>query len=123
MRRIARAAAAVSLALGVLTTVGSTAANAAAAGSYHGCQDGYVCIYPQDAGWNNDQPSHVYYNYGTYNLSGMYGVHRILNNQTGGATMSTCTGYNGTGCEGNLPGGGWSIDKDMTPINSITLQP
>ncbi|MCX4237250.1 hypothetical protein [Streptomyces ortus] len=122
MRRIARAAAAVSLALGVLTTVGSTAANAAApADSYHGCQDGYVCIYP-GAGWNNDQPSHVYYNYGTYNLSGMFGTYRIMNNQTDGASMSTCTGYDGTGCEGNLPSG-WFIDKDMTPINSITLQP
>ncbi|MFJ8938624.1 hypothetical protein ACIRL0_23360 [Streptomyces sp. NPDC102365] len=118
MRRIARAAAAVSLALGVLTTVGSTAANAA---TQHGCQDGYVCIYP-GAGWNNDQPSHVYYDYGTYNLSGMFGTYRIFNNQTGEATMSTCTGYDGTGCEGKLPSG-WFIDKDMTPINSITLQP
>ncbi|MFD6288974.1 hypothetical protein [Streptomyces sp. NPDC060205] len=118
MRRIARAAAAVSLALGVLTTVGSTAAHA---DTWHGCPDGYVCLYP-GASWNNDTPSHVYYNYGTYNLSGMFGTYRIANNQTDGATMRTCTGYDGTGCEGYLPAQ-WSIDKDMTPINSITLQP
>ncbi|WP_405997247.1 hypothetical protein [Streptomyces sp. NBC_00829] len=120
MRRIARAAAAMTLAIGALTTVGATSAQAA---TEHGCPDGYVCIYPENTGWNNDTPSHSYYNYGTYNLSGMYGVHRILNKQTDGATLRTCTGYNGTGCEGYLPGGGWWIDKDMTPINSITLQP
>jgi hypothetical protein len=52
----------------------------------------------------------------------MFGTHRILNNQTGGATMQTCTGSNGTGCEGYLPAG-WFIDKNMTPINSIRLNP
>ncbi|GGX62672.1 hypothetical protein GCM10010515_32920 [Streptomyces fructofermentans] len=118
MRRIAQAAAALSLAFGVLTTIGSTGAHAA---TYHGCPDGYVCIYPENAGWNNDTPSHFYFEYGTYNLTDMHGLHRIENNQTGGATMRTCTGYNGTGCEGYLPAQ-WGITKDLTPINSITLQ-
>ncbi|UUN30588.1 hypothetical protein [Streptomyces sp. FIT100] len=120
MRNMMTTAAALVLAAGAVTVAGATQAQAGAA-AYHGCPDGYVCIYPENAGWNNDQPSHKYYTYGYHNLSNMYGVHRILNNQTGGATMQTCTGYNGTGCEGYLPGGGWSIDKDMTPINSIRL--
>jgi len=88
----------------------------------HGCPDGAVCIYPRNAGWNNDRPSHVYWSYGYHNLSNQYGIHRIYNWQTGGATARTCTGYNGTGCQGYLVPGQY-IDKDLTPINSITLQP
>jgi hypothetical protein len=87
-----------------------------------GCPSGAVCIYPQNAGWNNARPSHIYWRYGYHNLRNQYGVHRIYNNQTGGATMRTCLGYNGTRCEGYLPAG-WYIDKNLTPINSITLQP
>jgi hypothetical protein len=36
--------------------------------------------------------------------------------------MRTCTGYNGTGCQGYLLPG-YYIDKNLTPINSITLEP
>ncbi|TQK42708.1 hypothetical protein FBY35_4138 [Streptomyces sp. SLBN-118] len=120
MRKIKmmRTVAALALAVGTMTTVTATQAQAA---SSHGCPSGYVCMYP-GAGWNNDRPTHTYYTYGAHNLSNMYGTYRIYNNQTGGATMRTCTGYNGTGCQGYLPAG-WYIDKDMTPINSITLQP
>ena len=116
-----RTAAALVLATGAVMTVSATQAQAKPAATIHGCPEGYVCIYPENAGWNNDVPSHKYYTYGYHNLSNMYGIHRIINNQTGGATMQTCTGYNGTGCEGYLPGGGWWIDKNMTPINSIRL--
>jgi hypothetical protein len=49
-------------------------------------------------------------------------VHRVFNNQSGGATARTCTGYNGTGCQGYLTAYSY-IDKNLTPINSITLQP
>lgn len=97
-------------------------AAAAKAATTQGCPYGAVCIYPQNAGWNGGHPSHFYYSYGAHNLSNMVGVHRIYNNQSGGATMRTCTGYNGTGCEGYLPANNY-IDKNMTPINSITLQP
>jgi len=86
-----------------------------------GCPVGAVCIYP-NASWNYARPSHVYWSYGYHNLRNQYGVHRIYNNQTGGATMRTCLGYNGTRCEGYLPAGRY-IDKNLTPINSITLQP
>ena len=95
---------------------------AQASGTYQGCPSGYVCIYPENTGWNGGHPSLFYYYYGSYNLSNQFNVHRIFNNQTGGATMRTCTGYNGTGCQGYL-GAGWYIDKDLTPINSITLEP
>lgn len=115
--------AAVALAAGTATaaTVEAPSRTAQVAAG-HGCPSGYVCIYPRDAGWNGDRPSHFYYKYGAYNLSGMYGKHRIFNNQTGSARMRTCTGWNGTGCEGYLPAG-WYIDKEMTPINSIVLLP
>lgn len=100
-------------------TADNSQADAAVAAT-HGCDLGYVCIYPGPS-WNGDKPSYRYYDYGYYNLSGFYGKYRIFNNQTGGATMSTCLGYDGTRCEGKLQMGGW-IDKDMTPINSIRLQ-
>ncbi|AVZ76920.1 hypothetical protein SLUN_36790 [Streptomyces lunaelactis] len=118
MRKMMTTAAALVFAAGAVTAVGATQAQAATTAS-HGCDSGYVCLYP-GAGWNNDRPTHKYYTYGAHNLSNMYGTYRIFNNQSGGATMQTCTGYNGTGCQGHLPSG-WYIDKDMTPINSIVL--
>ncbi|MFJ9694816.1 hypothetical protein [Kitasatospora sp. NPDC101183] len=121
MRRIVRTTVALAFAVGAVATVGATTATARTADDSYGCPSGYVCLYP-GAGWNNNQPTSTYYRYGTYNLSNMYGTYRIYNNQTGGATMRTCTGYDGVGCEGYLPAG-WYIDKDMTPINSITLEP
>jgi hypothetical protein len=120
IRRTLKTATALAFTLSAFTTIGTTA-TALAADASHGCPSGDVCLYP-GAGWNNDQPTATYYKYGTYNLSNMYGTYRIYNNQTGGATMRTCTGYNGSGCQGYLPAG-WYIDKDMTPINSITLEP
>ncbi|MFC8917770.1 hypothetical protein ACGF5F_27905 [Streptomyces sp. NPDC047821] len=119
--KVMRTVAALALAAGTMTTVTATQAQAAEAAAVHGCNSGHVCLYP-GAGWNNDRPTHTYYRYGAHNLRDMYGTYRIFNNQTGGATMRTCTGYNGTGCQGYLPAGQY-IDKDMTPINSITLQP
>jgi hypothetical protein len=119
--------AASALAAGALVTVsviGTTGtASAAAAGTVEGCPSGYVCIYPQDSGWNGGHPSSTYYTYGSHNLSNEYGVHRVFNNQTGGAKMRTCKGYNGTQCDsGYLPAGTY-MDKNLTPINSILLQP
>jgi hypothetical protein len=118
-----RSAAAFALAVGAMAAVGTTGEQTAEAraAATHGCAVGYVCIYPEGAGWNNDRPSLTYYKYGTYNLSNQVGVHRIYNNQSGNATMRTCTGYDGVGCQGYLYPGSY-IDKDLTPINSITLQ-
>ncbi|WP_394829601.1 hypothetical protein [Pendulispora albinea] len=144
MRNIAKfmtTAASLALAVGAMATIHPTVAQAsdsasdapgaaqaldaaeaqAERGTYEGCPYGAVCIYPQNAGWNNGKPSHVYTKYGAYNLSNMFGVHRFFNNQYGGAVARSCTGYNGTGCEGDLTEYSF-IDKDFTPINSITLE-
>ncbi|WP_043265322.1 hypothetical protein [Streptomyces sp. CT34] len=117
--RVARVATALVFAVGGLTTVAATGAQAAT--PQQGCPDGAVCIYPQNAGWNNGHPSDVYYSFGPHNISNQTGIHRIYNNQTGNAGMRTCTGANGQGCEGRLPANNY-IDKDMTPINSIVLE-
>ena len=122
MRRFVKAAAAITFAAGVVTTIGATNAQASGTDTVEGCPYGAVCIYPQNAGWNNGQPSDTYYSYGAHNLSNKFGIHRVFNNQYGGATMRTCTGYDGNGCEGYLPEFTFE-DTDLTPINSITLEP
>ncbi|REK90341.1 hypothetical protein DY245_11065 [Streptomyces inhibens] len=116
---VATAVAALVVPAGVV--VGTAGTAAAAAGTYEGCPYGAVCIYPQNAGWNGGHPSLVYYSYGAHNLSNQFGTHRIFNNQSGGATVRVCTGYNGTGCGGTTPP--WTYyDRDFTPINSILLE-
>lgn len=121
MRRVFRAAAATVFAVGALTGISATSAQASATAATEGCPYGAVCIYPQNAGWNGGHPSLFFYSYGAHNLSNQLGTHRIYNNQSGGATMRTCTGYNGTGCQGYLPANNY-LDKNLTPINSITLE-
>ncbi|NLU70347.1 hypothetical protein [Streptomyces sp. HNM0574] len=121
MRKIAKAAA-LTFAVGALASIGVTGANAAQTqASSHGCPSGAVCLYPENAGWNNDRPSHTFHSYGAHNIQGQTGKHFLFNNQTGGATARTCTGANGTGdCQGHLPANAY-LEKDMTPINSIML--
>ncbi|MFJ9415137.1 MULTISPECIES: hypothetical protein [unclassified Streptomyces] len=121
MRKIAKAAAALAFAAGALTATATSANAAQAAGTVHGCPSGAFCIYPQNAGWNNDRPSNTYYSYGAHNLSNQVGNHMIFNNQTGGAWVRTCTGYNGSGdCQGWMAAGQYFV-KDLTPINSVLL--
>ena len=83
-------------------------------GTYQGCPSGAVCIYPQDAGWNNGHPSDSYYSYGPHNLVNQFGTHRIFNNQTGGANMRNCTRTGGTGCPGYLAAGRY-MDQGPRP--------
>jgi hypothetical protein len=118
-RKTMRTAAALALAIGTMTAIGAGQAQAAPQATSHGCPSGYVCFYP-GAGWNGDRPSHKFLAYGAHNLSDVVGTYRVYNNQTGNAWVRTCTGYNGTGCEGYMYPGWW-IDKNMTPINSIVL--
>ncbi|MFD7026915.1 hypothetical protein ACFWAR_02625 [Streptomyces sp. NPDC059917] len=120
-KKLALLAASGTLALGLAASVAPTAVASATASS-HGCPSGAVCIYPQNAGWNNDHPdpNNIFYSYGAHNLSNQEGQHYVYNNQTGGATARTCLGYNGVNCEGYL-GAGYFIDKNLTPINSIVL--
>ena len=123
MRRAKKAAvtlASATAAIGLLLS--SSATPALAAGTYQGCPSGYVCLYPQDAGWNGGNPSYKWYSYGAHNLSNQFGTHRIFNNQTGGAIARNCTGYNGTGCQG-VQAANTYADYNYTPYNSVVLAP
>ncbi|MBO1765574.1 MULTISPECIES: hypothetical protein [Allobranchiibius] len=123
-----RIAAVSALGLGALGFAGVAPAHAAGS-TVHGCAYGYVCIYPQNAGWNGDHPSLRYYHYGTDNLSNQVGYHYVLNNQYN-AGLAFCTGYNGKSCNSGLGNWGESHAKGaswnnvyLTPINSIELGP
>jgi hypothetical protein len=90
----------------------------------YGCDAGYVCIYPQDvSAVDYPHPSLKYYTYGPHNLSNQYGYHHIVNNQTGFASFTLCTGYNGRGCTDGPYGAINMQYVDLTPINSIRLDP
>lgn len=86
-----------------------------------GCPSGYVCMYTV-VGWQNQQPENEYFDYGYYNLSSQIGARVIVNNQTGGATVTGYYNYGGTGWA-------WTLqdyqenEYDITPINSIRLNP
>jgi hypothetical protein len=99
-----------------------TTATAAEAATVHGCPSGYVCLYPQNAGWNYDRPSHKWYTYGAHKLSYQYGNHNIYNNQTDDALAWFCTNYAGTTCPSYLSAGTWAV-ANFTPINSVNLVP
>lgn len=124
-------AAAATLVTGV--GIAATTAPANAAGAVHGCPYGAVCIYPQNAGWNNNHPSVEYWSYGVHNLSNQVGKHVVLNNQypdgTGWPVVALFTGYNATGKateeyapynEQPFQGESWAT-VDLTPINSISM--
>ncbi len=114
------------------TTVASSTTNAHAAparplltpvsGGNHGCPAGYVCIYPQNAGWNGDHPSLKYYNYGVYQLHNQFGTHYLFNNQTSGAWVWLCTDWNGNNRAGRYASPALYV-VNLTPINSIRLTP
>jgi len=92
------------------------------ASTVQGCPDGYACIYPENAGWNNGTPSDFYFFYQTYNLSNQFGNHIIYNHQTGSAKVWLCNQYGGGDCWFMLPPGtAWTVN--FTPINSIVLTP
>jgi hypothetical protein len=74
------------------------------------------------AGWQNQQPEHKYFDYGYYNLSREIGPRVIVNNQTGGATVTGYYNYGGTGPAWTLQGQ-QEDEYNITPINSIGLIP
>ncbi len=119
----------------VAATVGlgvQTPANATT--TVHGCPSGAFCIYPQNAGWNNNKPSYEFFSYGAHNLSNQVGHHYVLNNQYNDpqgnpVTADLFTGYNGTGVDSatyyqysrsTAEGVSWG-NPDLTPINSVVL--
>jgi hypothetical protein len=122
-RTVARSIGAIVLtAGGVLASVSTAqAAQIDIKASYQGCDEGYACIYP-NASWNNGVIEHGYYTYGVHQLYNEYNVHRVFNNQTGGATIRLCVNRDGTNCTSKiLP---WNFtDINLTPYNSIRLDP
>jgi hypothetical protein len=112
------AAAATAVALSAGTAIATTSTTAGAVAAKVDCPSGYVCVYPgNDASGNPDK----YYRYGSYNLSNMFGHHLVVNNQTGNAGLRLCTAYGGQQC-GDRMGPG-SYHPNLTPINSIMLEP
>lgn len=102
------------VAAGALSIVGAPSAQA----HVDGCSSGAVCVYPQGAG----SPEVEYFRRGSHNLVNQFGVHRVFNNQSPGWTFRLCRGYNGVSC-GNQVGPGQSTYPDLTPINSILIEP
>ncbi|WP_037882773.1 hypothetical protein [Streptomyces sp. NRRL S-515] len=109
------AAGVVALGTGVLA-----ASPAQAAGPWHGCPSGAACVYPRDAGWNNDRPSHIYWG-GVYKLYNQEGTHFVVNNQTQGWKVRLCFDAGGTDCDRYVqpPGTTWQVN--LSPMNSIKL--
>ena len=119
LKRIALSAAAIGAAATMSLAAGASPAQAATqADTFAGCEEGYVCIYP-DATWNHD-PILKFYTYGAHNLNNVYGTKRLFNNQSGGAKAQNCLGFNGTNCLGVLESY-TATDADFTPINSVRL--
>lgn len=100
-----------------------------------GCPSGYACLYTDNTDILGPTHPHTnYYYYGYDNFSNVTGNHYIVNNQTGGARVYLCTGYNGTNCTtpnppfytpgyGNLNyiKAGYFTNYNFTPINSMVL--
>jgi hypothetical protein len=86
-----------------------------------GCRYGYACLYT-DAGASTNTPEHSYTRYACYNLSNEFNHRDLVNNQYGGATVTLYTGYN---CSGpTFTSQEAEIDDgDITPINSLSLNP
>ncbi len=112
----------------------SAAVTTSAAGWPFGCPSQYVCLYTGAAG---SVPSGAHTNYKYYgydNFSNVLGNHWIVNNQTGGAKVYPCLGYNGTNCNAytfywgdgsatHYIKAGTGLVLNFTPINSIRLTP
>ncbi|MEV5598053.1 hypothetical protein [Streptomyces sp. NPDC052496] len=112
MRKIATAAAGLSLALGAGLAVAPSAEAATP------CPSGAVCIRETNGTILN---KNIFYSYGAHNLSNVTGVRVMVNNQTGGAGFQICRGYNGTNCYPVVRYVGEYAPYDMTPINSVVL--
>lgn len=122
MRKLSRPAAAISAATLGLALLILTSSAAQAVGTVHRCGSGFVCVYPQDKGWNGDHPSYARRTYGAHILSNQFGYHYVLNNQYGGAHAYECSGYNGTDSlvyPGIAPG--QAFNDYLTPVNPIVL--
>jgi hypothetical protein len=106
-------------------TAHSTHHAAAAIGTVHGCPPYYACVYPENAGWNNNHPEFEWYYYGVYKIYNQYGYHQVYNNQNPGwfwlCDSSTCNGGNMAGFPPQSGTGGSGLN--FTPIYAVALTP
>lgn len=118
MRRTLTKAAAATFAASGLLAAGLAMTTTASAAGITPCPSKDACLYsnPPTAG-----PPREYYNYGAYNLSGVYGDREFINNQVDGAKAYLCTGYNGDGKCQLVPADSGPVIVNFTPINSIYL--
>ncbi|WP_438289656.1 hypothetical protein [Streptomyces sp. HUAS TT7] len=113
MRKLALAAAGLSLTVG---TLGLAVAPDAAAATP--CPSGAFCIRETNG---TILSKNIFYSYGAHNLSNVTGLRVLVNSQTGGAGFTVCYGYNGVNCSGVSRATGEYEPYDMTPINSVVL--
>lgn len=121
MHRITKVAVGAALAVAAGGVSLAAAPSAHAAGTYEGCPYGAVCVYP-NASWNGGHPSAEYWSRGAHNLSNQFGVHRVFNNQYGGWYATLNKGYNGKDPVFRI-NEYYYTDYNLTPINSISLEP
>lgn len=109
--------------MALAATMGSAAAtegSASAQGPLHGCPAGAVCTYT-DQGWTTNTPDHSFWSYGAHDLPEDLGYKWVVNNQTGGATVTPCWNLGGTSCGYPLHPG--EADRlDLSAIESIVLK-
>ena len=89
-----------------------------------GCPRGYVCLYERGASRTKGHLQKKWFDYGVYNLHHVYGRHRIMNNQWGGAYVTLYTKSNGRGKCYSIKGtkGSPPVKRpNFTPIDSIRL--
>ncbi len=83
------------------------------------CPSGYACIY--NGTTVDSHIKNMWRNAGTYKLWGYEGRHLVVNNQTDNWLIWLCESWDGTGGTAVWPGS--PVVYNMTPINSVAIQP
>lgn len=127
VKAVASLAVSAVLALGV-TSVIAPEAHA----STRGCPYDSFCIYPENAYWNNNHPSFVFYPiwphpfpvamtpHVVYDIHGQYGTHKVYNNSYC-FKVQLMSGHGGGGRTLLIVNGGRSYDTNLTPVNSVVI--
>ncbi|MCM1965723.1 MULTISPECIES: hypothetical protein [unclassified Streptomyces] len=98
---------------------GVLAATPAEAATTTTCPTYYACIY-----WGTTESSGIrdMWKYkGVYKIYNYYGNHLVKNSQTRDWKIWLCHNTNGTDCDSVWPGPGLVLD--MTPYNSVSIEP
>jgi hypothetical protein len=115
-----RLLAGVSAAVAASVLVGGAAnASANTKNDSYNCPQEAVCVVAMD----HQTVLDAFYSYGAHNLSNKIGTYYVDNHQTFGATADLCYGYGGVDCTGGHFGVLEVRAVDLTPINSIRLNP